>query len=173
MRDCFERVQVLHLGTCSEFCRSNLSDGKVDIGTHGTLLKLTVRSTKILNDHTKLLQISNYLVSRTHIRLGYDLDQRHTGTVVINHRAACPVIMHQLTGILLHMDLMDSDSLLAGSRLDLNATVAADWQIQLGNLIVLWIIRIEIILPVKFTILGNTAVCGKTNRNRILYHLLI
>ena len=40
------------------------------------------------------------------------------------------------------MDLVDADRLFAGSRLDLHAAVAADRQIQLGNLIVLRVIRV-------------------------------
>ena len=44
---------------------------------------------------------------------------------------------------------------------------------QLGNLIVLWVIWIKIVFPVKFTVLVNTAVGGKTHCQSILYYLLI
>ena len=55
--------------------------------------------------------------------------------------------MDQLTGILLHMDLMDAHSLFAALRgLDLHTAVMADGQIQLRDLIILGIVRIEIIL---------------------------
>ena len=37
-RNRLERVQVLHLGTCSKLSGSRLPDGQVDIGTHGTFV---------------------------------------------------------------------------------------------------------------------------------------
>ena len=71
------------------------------------------------------------------------------------------------------MDLVDADRLFAGSRLDLHAAVAADRQIQLGNLIVLRVIRVKIVLAVKFTILGNRTVRRKSDCHRIFHHLLV
>ena len=81
--------------------------------------------------------------------------------------------MDQLSGILLHMNLMDSDFLLSCPRFNLYLTIAADRQIQLGNLIILRIIRIKIILTVKFTILGNRAVRSKSDRYGIFEYLFI
>ena len=49
--------------------------------------------------------------------------------------------MDQLSGILLHMDLMDPDGLFPALCLDLDPAVSADGQIQLGDLIVLRVIR--------------------------------
>ena len=37
--------------------------------------------------------------------------------------------MHQFSGILFHMDLMDTNNLLSGCCLDLDTTVSADGQI--------------------------------------------
>ena len=71
------------------------------------------------------------------------------------------------------MDLVDADRLFAGSRLDLHAAVAADRQIQLGNLIVLRVIRVKIVLAVKFTILGDRTVRRKSDCHRIFHHLLV
>ena len=81
--------------------------------------------------------------------------------------------MDQLSGILLHMDLMDPHKLLSLLRLDLYLTVSADGQIQLGNLIVLRVIGIKIILTIEFTILRDVAVGGKTYRYRVFQHLLV
>ena len=55
----------------------------------------------------------------------------------------------------------------------LNAAIPTDWQIKLGNLIVLRIIRIKIIFTVKFTVLCDGTVCCKSDCNGILYHLFI
>jgi hypothetical protein len=72
------------------------------------------------------------------------------------------------------MDFMDTDGLFpTGFRLDLYPSVMADWQIKLGNLIVLRVIRIEIIFPVKFAVLIDLTVCCQTNCHGILYHLFV
>ena len=66
--------------------------------------------------------------------------------------------MDQFSGILLHVDLMDPDPLCSCRRLKLHVTVMADRQIQLGNLIVLRVIRVKIVFPVKFTELVDLTV---------------
>ncbi len=122
-RNGLEGVQVLHLCSCSEGFTSHLTDRKVDIGTHGALLELTVRNSKILHGAAELFQISDNLLGASHIRLGYDLDQRYPASVVVNQGAVFPLIMDQLTGILLHMHLMDTYSLFACGSLDLTAVM--------------------------------------------------
>ena len=81
--------------------------------------------------------------------------------------------MDQLSCILLHMDFMNAYLLLPCCRFDFHAAVPADWKIQLGNLIVLRIIRVKIILSVKFAVPGNRAVHGKPYCHRIFQHFLI
>ena len=82
--------------------------------------------------------------------------------------------MDQLAGILLHMDLMDTDGLFAALRcLDLDTAVMADRQVQLGNLVVLRIVRVEVVLTVKFAVLVDLAVGGKTYSQCQLYDTLI
>ena len=81
--------------------------------------------------------------------------------------------MHQFSGIFLHMNFMNTNGFLTRCSFDLHPAVPADWQIQLGNLVILRIIRIKIVFTVKLAILCNAAVSGKTNCNRILYHLFI
>ena len=81
--------------------------------------------------------------------------------------------MHQISGILLHMNLMDTNDLLSGCRLDLDTAISADWQIQLGDLVVLRVIRVKIVFTVKFTILGNTAVCGDSHCHCIFDYLTV
>ena len=54
---------------------------------------------------------------------------------------------------------------------DLHISVSCNRQIQLGYLVVLRIVRIEIILAVKFAFPGYLAVGGKADCHSILYHL--
>ena len=69
MCDRLKGVQVLHFCTGSEFFLPDFPYGKVDICTHTAFLKFTVGSTEILDQHTKLLQISNDFLCAAHIRL--------------------------------------------------------------------------------------------------------
>ena len=169
----FKRVQVLHLGSCSEGLASHLTDRKVDVGTHGTFLKFAVRNSKILHGAAELFQICDNLLGASHIRLGYDLDQRYPASVVVNQGAVFPLIMDQLTGILLHMHLMDTYSLFACGSLDLNSSVIANRQIQLRDLVVLGVIRVKIVLTVKLAVLMDMAICRKTCLDGKLYHFFI
>ena len=172
-RNGLKGVQVLHLCSCSEGLTSHLTDGKVDIGTHGALLELTVRNSKILHGAAELFQICDNLLGASHIRLGYNLDQRYPASVVINQGAVLPLIMDQLTGILLHMHLMDTYGLFACGSLDLNSSVIADRQIQLRDLVVLGVIRVKIVLTVKLTVLMDMTVCRKTCLDGKLYHFFV
>ena len=56
-------------------------------------------------------------------------------------------------------------------RLNLHPPIVADGQIQLGYLVVLRVIRIKIILSVKFTVLMNVAIGGKAYSQGIFHHL--
>ena len=173
MSDRLEGVQVLHLGSRSEFRCPDLADREVDIGTHGTLLQFAIGCSEILNDQAKFLEVRNDLVRTSHIRLRNDLDQRDSASVIIDERAILPLIMDQLSGILLHVDLMNADFLFSASRLDLDPAIVTDRKIELGNLIVLRIIRVEIVLSVKLAILIDSTVRRKTNCKCILNNLLV
>ena len=52
--------------------------------------------------------------------------------------------MEQLSRVLLHMDLVNSHVLLSCRRLDLHMPVSADGKIELGNLVVLRIVRVDV-----------------------------
>ena len=81
--------------------------------------------------------------------------------------------MYQFTCILFHMDLMDPYEFLLALYFDLYLSVSADWVVQLRDLIVLWVIRIEIILTVKFTVLCDRTVGCKTDSNCFFYYPFI
>ena len=71
------------------------------------------------------------------------------------------------------MHFMDPHFFLSASAFNLYISISCDWKIKLGNLIVLRIIRIKIVLAVKFTYLRDLTVCCKSDRHRIFYNLLI
>jgi hypothetical protein len=51
--------------------------------------------------------------------------------------------------------------------------VPADRQIELADLVILRVVGIKIILSVKFAVLCDRAVCGKSDRRRVVHDLLI
>ena len=57
--------------------------------------------------------------------------------------------------------------------LDLHIAVPADRFIELRDLVVLGIIGVKIVFTVKFTVLVNGAVRGKSHSRRIFYHLFV
>ena len=86
--------------------------------------------------------------------------------------------MHQFTGILLHVDLVDTHRLrvsvaVLSRYLDFNRAIPADGQIQLGDLIVLRVIGIEIIFSIKFAILCDGTIRRKSYCHRIFHHLFV
>ena len=81
--------------------------------------------------------------------------------------------MNQLTCVLLHMHLMDPHLFLSCFCLNFYKAIMADWQIQLGNLIVLRVVRVKIVFTIKLAVLVDAAVCGKSCAKGKLYHLFI
>ena len=81
--------------------------------------------------------------------------------------------MNQLSCILLHVNLMDTNFLGTSFCLDFHIAVPANGRVQLRNLVILGVIRIEIILPVKFAVTGDGTIGGQTHGHSVLYHFLI
>ena len=173
MSDCFKGVQVFHFRSCTKCIRTNFPNRKVYIRTHRSFLQLAVRCSQILYDHTEFLKICDHFLSGTHIRLWYNLYQRNSASVIINQWCIIPFIVNELSCIFLHMHFMDPHFFLSASAFNLYISISCDWKIKLGNLIVLRIIRIKIVLAVKFTYLRDLTVCCKSDRHRIFYNLLI
>ena len=171
--DSLKGVQVFHFRTGAEFLCSYLPDRQVHVRTHGTLLQLAVGSAQILNDQAELVKIGDDLLGAAHIRLGHNLNQRHAAPVIVHQGAVLPFIVNQLSGVLLHMNLMDADLLAAVLRLDLHIAVPADRRVKLGNLIVLGVIRIKIVFPVKFAVAGNLAVGSQPHCHGIFHDLFV
>ena len=81
--------------------------------------------------------------------------------------------MDQFTGILLHMHFMDTDLLRTYGSIYHQPAIVADRHIQLRDLIVLGVVRIEIVFPVKTAVLVDPAIRCQTKCQRIFYHLSV
>ena len=71
------------------------------------------------------------------------------------------------------MHLVNANLFLLLSDFDLYISVSCDWKIQLRDLIVLWVIRIEIVLTVEFAYLRDLTVRCKTDGSSVFYYLFI
>ena len=81
--------------------------------------------------------------------------------------------MHEFSRILLHMNLVDANHLRPRWGIDLHPAIIADRQIELRDLVVLRIIRIEIVFTVEAAVRVYLAVGGQSYRYRQFYHTLI
>ena len=86
--------------------------------------------------------------------------------------------MHQLAGVLLHVQTLDADRLQVGvlsffSDLHLDPTFLGDRLVVLGDLIVLREVWIEVLLAVELAVFGDVEVEGHRRLHRVLEHLLV
>jgi len=156
--DRLQRSHILHLCPRAEFLLADGAHGKIDVGPHGAFLHLAVRNAQVLERRPELFEIGDDLAGGAEIGLRDDLDQRYAAPVIIDERAVFPWIVDKLTGILLHMDLMDADSSCTAVGGDVHMSVSADRQVKLRDLIGLWKIRVKIVLAVKLRIARDIAV---------------
>ena len=125
-----EGVQILHLCPGSQGIAPRLPHGQVHVRPHGALLELAVRSPQILDHEAELFQVGDDFLGAAHIRLGDNLNQGHAASVVIHQGAVLPLVVDQLSRVLLHVNLMDSHLLFRpGLRLNLHPAVVADGQV--------------------------------------------
>ena len=118
------------------------------------------------------------LLGGGHIGLGDDLHQGHRRPVVVGHGegAAGQVVaaVHQLARVLLHVDAVDAHLLgVASGVLDGQIAVAADGQGELGHLIALGQVGIEIVFAVEFAVAGDVAVQGQSRPDGQLHHAAV
>ena len=69
------------------------------------------------------------------IRFADDLDQRHTGSVVIHHAHRTGGMVDQFARILFHMNPGDADGVRISVYFDFHVTVDGNGQFILGDLI--------------------------------------
>ena len=107
-----EGAKIFHLRAGPHLPGSPGTNGQIHIHSHGALLEPAVTGPQIADDQAQLLQKSHHLPGAAHIRLSDNFYQRYTGTIVVNQSASPLLIMGQFSCILLHVNLMDPDSLL-------------------------------------------------------------
>ena len=163
-------VEVLHLRAGAQLLRARGADGEVYIAAERALLHLAVGNPQILEGGAQLFQIGDDLLPRAEVGLGDDLNEGDAAAVVVCPRLVDPGVVDQLARVLLHVQLMDADGL---ARLDGHRAVPRNGQVELGDLICLRKVGIEIVFPVKFAVAGDLTVQGQPGLHRKLQHLFV
>ena len=149
-----ERVQVFDFRTGTEFRSPFRHDGNIGVAAETAFLHLAVADISVFQDGFQLFHVGSGFRRAAHIRFGYDFDQGHACTVIVNGRrigsADGQAAVHQLAGIFFHMDTGNTDAFFLTVHPDVDMSSQTDRLIPLGDLVVLCQIRVEIILAVHF-----------------------
>ena len=163
-----EGIHVLDLHLCAKGCIRPPPHGDVHIAAQRAFLHVAVAHPQVAHDAANLRGILRRLTAGAQIRLAHDLGQGHASAVVIHQRMggagqAIAAGMHQLAGILLHMEPLDADGFEIGflalfGHLNFDPAFFGNGFVVLGNLIVFGEIGIEILLAIEFTVRGDLEV---------------
>ena len=168
-----EGVQVLHLRPGPKLPGARRPDGEVHVTAQGALLHLAVRDPQILQDGLQLLQIGDHLLSGAEVGLGNDLDQRHAAAVIVRPGLVQPGVVDQLARVLLHVQLVDADHLFPRRRGDAHTPVPGNGEVELGHLVRLGQVGIEVVFPVEPAAPGDLAVQRQPGTAGVLHHLSV
>ena len=169
----FQRVHVFDLCTSTQFPILRTHNRNIDIAAERTFFHFTVTDTSVLQQEHNLFNESLRFFCGRNIRLCNDFYQRDTTTVVVCQRNGVEVIVHQFSGIFFQVDMVDSDILLSVRGVNSNFAFQTKRIIQLGNLICLRQVRIEVVLSVKNRKLADVAAQCHTSLYRIFYSSLV
>ena len=113
------------------------------------------------------LQVGDHLLRRAEVGLGDNLDERHAAAVVVDFGLLRPGVVDQLARVLLHVQLVNAH----GAAPHLHRPVPADGQIELGDLVGLGQIGVEVVFPVEPAVPGDGAAQGQGGPDGVLHHL--
>ena len=147
--DSLDGVHVLHLGTYAVFCTALGTDRKVYVTSHGTVCHFALCNTSVTEEHLESFEICLDLSRAGKVGLAYDLDKRNACTVEVNVCGVLSEIVNELTCILLHVDLLDTNTLLTCRSIDLNGTVHRNGSKPLCGLICRGKVGIVVALFIK------------------------
>ena len=166
--DMSERVHVFDLGAGAELVGADRPHRNVDIAAHGTFLHPAIRHPNGAHQQLQFFHVLANFVHAAEIRLGHDLNQRHTAAVVVHKGVA--VAVHQLARILFDMDVVQPDAATGGQ---LHIAFHTQRVVQLGDLIRLRQIGIHIVFAIHLGDMADAAVGDQPRFDGITHHLMI
>ena len=109
-----------------------------------------------------------------HIRFGDHFNQRCAGPVEINASHAKEILVQGLAGIFFKVSVMNAHSLgLAVLQINVDIARADNRAFQLGGLVALGQIRVEVVLPLEYRTTLDLGVHCQTKHHRIAESLLV
>src|SRR5256886_7222143 len=145
-----DRVDVLDFAARAER-RIGLAHRYVHVGAQVALLHIAIAGAEIAQDGTQLRDIGLGLLGRAHVRLRYDLHQRHARAIEVDERHAGMPVVQRLAGVLLEMQPLNPHShALAVRQIDENLALAHERRFVLADLVALREIGIKVVLAVEY-----------------------
>ena len=178
--DAAERVHILGLGTGAVRSVRARAQRDVHVSAHVALLHTSVGDVQRAHDVADGAHIGTgdfgSAVARTLDRLGDDLNQRHTGTVVVDQRvvgafdtAVGATHVGVLAGVVLDVRALDRHAEHgAVFQLDVQVAVAVGGLVVLRDLVVARHVRVEVVLTGELAPLGDFAVQGQTQLDGVI-----
>ena len=134
------------------------------------------RDAEVDDDLAQLLEVGDRFVGAAHVRLGDDFEEGRAGAVEVDVAVAAGLgafAVQELAGVLLHVDAGDAEALAAVLRLDIEPAADADRLFELGDLVALGEVGVEVVLAGKDRALGDGAVGGQAGHDREFDDLLV
>ena len=170
-----QRVEVLDLTALAELGVADAAHAHVGIDPQRALLHLGVRGAGGQEDGAELVDVGLGLLRVANVGATHDLDQGDAGAVVVDERVVGPVDaaaatgMGVLAGVLLDVGPLDADARAVG---EVEPAVDVDGPVELGDLVVLRHVRVEVVLPGEDRGL-DAAVEGPAEPHGQLDHLVV
>ena len=111
--DRLDRVHILHFSSDTELIASLGANREVDVAAHRSVRHLALGDLGIPEQGLQTLEVGFNLLGTRQIGLADDLDEGNARTVEIDVRGILTDIVDELSCVLFHMDLLDSDLLFA------------------------------------------------------------
>lgn len=148
--DAGDGIEILHLGARAVLV-AGLADGDIHIAAHLTLFHVAVGDAGLREHHAQGVEEGDGLVGGTQVGRGDDLEERGAGAVVVDEGAGAGV--GEFADILLEVGVVEADVFVlahdiarGAGELDLDASAEGDGVVrELGNLIVLGAVRVEVV----------------------------
>ena len=151
-----EGVHVFDLHLGAQLGGAFGPDADVDVAAHHALFHVAVADAAVDQDVLERVEVFVRHVRAADVRLGNDLQQRHSGPVEINAAVLIKVVV--FADVLLEMGTRDAHALDASLELEVYMPGCGGRKIKLGDLVVLADVRVKIVFAIELRKLGHLAV---------------
>ena len=175
--DVAEAVDVFDLGFGAEFVRALEHDADVGVAAEGAFFHVAVGDAGVEEDLFELGEVLEDFVGGAEVGLGDDLDERRAAAVEVDVGAGGGVgeaVVEALAGVFFHVEAGDADAFgVAVGVGDDEVAVLGDGLVELGDLIALGAVGVEVVLAGEDAGLADLAADGFGGEDGELDGLLV